>query len=66
MSNRHNLYILEWLAYNRSSRTVLISGSFCFVSLTWYVIFLAWIAFMGMQESKGKLTTLIHECNPIL
>ncbi|CAK88033.1 unnamed protein product (macronuclear) [Paramecium tetraurelia] len=66
MSKRHSLYILEWLAYNRCARVVLISGSFCFVSLTWYIILLIWIGFMGLNETKGKLNTLIHECNPIL
>lgn len=66
MSNRHPFYIFEWLAYNRSSRTVLISGSFCFVSLTWYIVFLSWIACIGIVESKGKLSTLIHDCNPVL
>ncbi|CAD8056789.1 unnamed protein product [Paramecium sonneborni] len=66
MSKRHSLYILEWLAYNRCARVVLISGSFCFVSLTWYIILLIWMGFMGLNETKGKLNTLIHECNPIL
>lgn len=64
MSNRHSLYILEWLAYNRCARVVLISSSFCFVSLIWYIILFVWIGFMGLNETKGKLNTLIHECNP--
>lgn len=64
MSNRHSLYIFEWLAYNRCARVVLISGSFCFVSLIWYIIIFVWIGFMGLNETKGKLNTLIHECNP--
>jgi len=64
MGNRHPLYLLDWLAYNRSSRTVLISGAMCVISFEWYLIYLIWGIFCGFLHDNEKFKTLLNECNP--